>query len=192
MKLLLNAVMVALSLGHSALFGQTAYQVHSTSILAISGASTLSDWVVTSNTVKGEMTFATSPKAKHTGRISKGQVVVAVEDIRSERGETMNNKMYNALKKDEHPAISFALTSPIDIAASTQKVSVKGNVTLAGVTLPITFDLDVSKAEDGFRFRGKKSLKLSAFDITPPTAMFGQIETGDDILVELDLLFTTE
>lgn len=38
--------------------------------------------------------------------------------------------------------------------------------------------------------QGSKSLKLADFQVEPPTAMFGQIVTGDEISVVLDLYFS--
>jgi polyisoprenoid-binding protein YceI len=64
-----------------------------------------------------------------------------------------------------------------------------GTVEIAGVRRPITFDLNLTFAENAFRLQGSQSLKMSEFEIEPPTAMFGQIVTGDEIVVELDLLF---
>jgi len=96
--------------------------------------------------------------------------------------------MYSALKKDTHPQISFLLTQPVTIKGP-GKVSVTGNVEIAGVIRPMTFDLNLTWADNALHLQGSRSTKLSEFEIEPPTAMFGQIETGDDITVELDLFF---
>jgi len=171
---------------------QASYKISSASAILISGTSTLSDWTVRSKQVAGEMAFAPSGKVAQTdpqtGIIKTGKAVIEVATIKSEKGETMDNKMYSALKKDTHPQISFLLTQPVTIKGP-GKVSVTGNVEIAGVIRPMTFDLNLTWADNALHLQGSRSTKLSEFEIEPPTAMFGQIETGDDITVELDLFF---
>jgi hypothetical protein len=174
---------------------QAIYRVSSSSTIRISGTSTLSDWVVRSEQVSGEMTF-TRP-GKHAagnklqkGTIINGKTILQVSSIKSEKGDAMDNKMYGALKSDIHPQITFLLTEPISVLQTPVKVSAIGEVEIAGVTRPMTFELDVTYADNAFHLQGSKSLKLTDFEIEPPTAMFGQIVTGDEIEVDLDLHFT--
>jgi polyisoprenoid-binding protein YceI len=165
---------------------QTSYTVAPASSISISGTSTLSNWVVRSQQVSGEMTFTGSIGP---GTIKAAKAAVEVSSIRSEKGETMDNKMYNALKEDSHPEITFVLTKPIALSKAPARLSATGEVTIAGVTNAMTFELDLTYADNAFRIQGTRSLKLSDFNIEPPTAMFGQIETGDEIDVRLDLVF---
>lgn len=172
------------------------YSISPASKIEISGTSTLSDWVVRSGQVSGEMTFAAvsgKPGAGHAvqaGMIKDGKAILEVSSIKSEKGETMDNKLYKALKNDAHPRITFSLTQPVQVVKGEKSVSATGNVEIAGLTRPMTFDLTLSYLNDTFHLRGSRSLKLSDFNIEPPTAMFGQIVTGDEITVGLDLTFT--
>jgi polyisoprenoid-binding protein YceI len=163
---------------------QVTYKVSPKSTLQISGTSTLSDWVVKSETLSGEMLYSGTTKTS----IRQASVVLDVSTIKSEKGEAMDNKIYKALKSDEHPQISFVLSSPVATSLKDEKkLSVTGDVTLAGVKRPMTFDLVVSNADNAVHLKGSKSLKLSEFEIEPPTAMFGQIVIGDEIKIDLDL-----
>lgn len=172
---------------------QVTYKISPASTVRISGTSTLSDWVVKSQEVSGEMTFAAFPKKKgsemQTGTIKDAKAVLEVSSIKSEKGEVMDNKMYSALKNDTHPQIIFSLISPIQVERAPAKLSTTGNVQLAGVTRPMTFILDITYDDNTFHLTGSQSLKLSDFEIEPPTAMFGQIETGDEIKIAVDLSF---
>lgn len=173
---------------------QLMYKVVPSSAIRISGTSTISDWVVKSQNISGEMVFTPSGEKatghpRGGGAIKDARLVLEVSTIKSEKGEAMDNKMYQALNKDEHPQITFVLTRPLQLPGTTGKLAAYGDVTLAGVTRAMTFDLDISGEADSFRFKGSKPVKLSDFGIDPPSAMFGQIVTGDDIVVELDLLF---
>ncbi|MEX1240524.1 MAG: YceI family protein [Cyclobacteriaceae bacterium] len=173
---------------------QVIYKLSTSSKVQISGTSTVSDWAVKSQGVSGEMTFAGSversaanPSPK--GTIREGKAALEVATIKSEKGEAMDNKMYKALKNDAHPEITFLLTQPIQLLKVPATIPAMGTVEIAGVKRPITFDLNLTYAENAFRLQGSQSLKMSEFEIEPPTAMFGQIVTGDEIVVELDLLF---
>lgn len=185
-------------LGFISVNAQVTYKLSAKSSIRISGTSTLSDWVVKSEGLSGEMIFTASEKKGkgkeiQTGVIKNAKAVLEVSSIKSEKGEAMDNKIYKALKNDMHPQITFLLTSPIQIQLKEPaKLSATGDIQLAGVTHPMTFVLNLSYLDNTLRFVGSKSLKFSDFEIEPPTAMFGQIETGDDIKIELDLFFNDE
>ena len=164
------------------------------STIHISGTSTLSDWVVKSQQVSGEMMVAPPAKkadrnAVPAGTIKNAKVILEVAGIKSEKGETMDNKMYVALKEENHPQIAFVLTRPVELVTVPATISAAGEVTLAGVTRPMTFDLKLTHEEGVFHLQGSRPLKLSDFEIEPPSAMFGQIVAGNDIVVELNLFF---
>ncbi|MEL6194250.1 MAG: YceI family protein, partial [Bacteroidota bacterium] len=42
--------------------------------------------------------------------------------------------------------------------------------------------------DQAFTFEGEYAMKMSDFGITPPSAMFGQIQTDDDVLVKFSLV----
>ena len=172
---------------------QTVYKVLPASKVEVSGTSTLSNWIVRSEELSGEISFAPAAKNVNSapvaqGTISQATLTLDVSSIKSEKGETMDNKMYNALKKDSYPVITFSLKRVMQLTG-TSTVAATGEVTLAGVTKPMSFDLNMDVANNAFHFHGEESLKLSDFQIEPPTAMFGQIETGDDITVSVDVFF---
>lgn len=135
-----------------------------------------------------------TPSAKNqkgnTETIKDAKVILVVSSIKSEKGETMDNKMYQALKEKSHQKIVFVLTQPIKIMKAPAKLSATGNIELAGITRPLTFDLDLTHEENGYHFQGSRTLRMSDFQIDPPSAMFGQIVAGDEIVVELNLFFT--
>lgn len=176
------------------LYAQVAYKMSPQSKMQISGTSTVSNWVVSSEQVTGEMIFvpAETNAAARTvpaGTIREGKAILEVATIKSEKGETMDNKMYKALKSDAHPRITFVLTAPVEFLKLPSTVSLKGNVEIAGVVRSMTFDLNLVYSDNTYHFQGSQSLKFSDFNIEPPTAMFGQIETGDEIAVAFDLFF---
>ena len=196
MRKFLKLLLVTLGmLDFTAIHAQVIYKISPASNIHISGTSTLSDWVVKSPNVSGQMTYLSSGKKSNgnelpPGTVQEAKAILEVASIKSEKGETMDHKMYRALKYEEHPQIIFLLNQPFRISRAPSEISASGNIDIGGVTHPITFDLSLTYADNAFHFQGSKSLKLSDFQIEPPSAMFGQIVTGDEIVVTLDLFFT--
>lgn len=174
---------------------QTSYHVSKDSQVKISGTSTLSDWTISGSNVKGELKFNGENNKTDiipAGEITMADVSVEVASIHSERGEPMDNKIYKALKRDEYPVIRFVLHDPVQLKKANQRadsVVASGAISIAGVTRNISFDMKVSYERGEWMFTGKKSLKMSDFGIEPPSAMFGQIITGDDIDIGVNLIF---
>lgn len=158
-------------------FAQDSYTLAGESTLTIDGTSTLHDWTVTANAMQGTLTAADAlPK-----EISFG---VNVGDIESDRGTTMDNKMYAALKKDEHPKVSFTLQ---EIKGASTFV---GTLDIAGVEKQVEIEANIDSSGEGIKIRGEKKIILQDYGMEPPTAMFGQIIVGDEVTVKFDLAFT--
>ncbi|NNE77295.1 MAG: hypothetical protein HKN31_09510, partial [Pricia sp.] len=98
---------------------QETYTLSDKSVLTIDGSSTIHDWTVTANTMKGEL--------KADGKTPKEiDFEVDVENINSERGAAMDKKMHEALKKEEHPKVTFTLKETIP------ESSLAGTLNIAG------------------------------------------------------------
>ena len=79
-------------------------------------------------------------------------------------------------------AIEFRSTEVLS-AADGSRISVRGELTLAGTTRPIEFDLLVDP--DG-NLRGRALLKQTDFGITPYSTLFGALKVADEVEVVLD------
>ena len=77
-------------------------------------------------------------------------------------------------------AIAFRSTS---VTGGDGGLSVQGELTLAGTTRPLAFDLDVG--EDG-RLSAVAVVKQSDWGMKPYSALFGALKVADDVRVELD------
>jgi hypothetical protein len=60
---------------------------------------------------------------------------------------------------------------------------------LAGVTKRISVPFTGVQAGDKVSINGSKELKMSEFNIKPPTAMLGTLKTGDQVTVAFQLNF---
>ena len=160
--------------------------------VAVSGGSTLHDWVVRTTDVTEFPPSLTIDLTKV--EIADFDFKVDVKSMDGNRGATMDNKIYEALLSDKHPHITY------DQNGATQDFKINedgsfelksnGSLSIAGV------DKDVNVTINGYLEDGKLILEashpltMSAFNIEPPSAMFGQIQTKDDIVVKFRFVYT--
>lgn len=145
------------------------------SVLTVSGTSTLHDWEVTANVFDGDLSLLDAVPQQLN-------LTVEAKEIKSERGATMDKKMYNALKVEEHPQISFVLESA-------QGNLFKGKLTIAGTTKEVEITSEGTTLAGSYELKGAKEILLADFGIEPPTAMFGQIVVGEAVTISFDFFF---
>jgi polyisoprenoid-binding protein YceI len=113
-----------------------------------------------------------------------------VEAAKLECGNgTMNEHMRKALKADANPVIDFKLAS-YDVSRAGDGVTgtLTGSLSLGGVQKPVSIAA-VGKSEgSALRVTGSYPLKMTEYDLKPPTLMFGRIKVGETVTVKFDLL----
>ncbi|NJN25298.1 MAG: YceI family protein [Cyclobacteriaceae bacterium] len=175
---------------------QTArYTISDASTMTVAGTSTLHDWTSEVKTITGYV--ETSDKLINKGKLKKGEdiknvkVTVPVKSIISARGATMDNKTYEALKAEQHPEIVFDLGENTITVGSDKAFTVtsKGKLTIAGKTKEVSFPVEGKLLEDNkMSFSGSYKLNMKDYDMVPPSAMFGQIETGEEVEIKFELI----
>lgn len=114
-----------------------------------------------------------------------------VESIDSgTRGLTRNIHKY--LKGNDHPIITFELKNVKEIQTngSTATITAEGVVTAAGKSLPVDMIVNAENDNNGsFTFSGRQDLKMTSFDIDPPTAMLGAVRARDEFSVIYKVTF---
>ena len=154
----------------------------------VKGSSTLRDFTCNANVV-GATIEAGAPE---TAALSLPQLVrsalvnVAVSGIECGNG-TMNEHMRKALKAAENPVLTFELTG-YDVADA-GAITLKGNLTMAGRTLPTEINGTISEVEGGLvRVAASRQLKMTEWSIKPPTLMLGTLKVHDTVTIGLDIL----
>ena len=174
---------------------ESAVSIASDSEFTIEGTSTLHNWTVQASEIEGQITlgedFVFGELPNEGAKISQLNLKVAVGSMDGGK-EVMNGKMHRALQKDTHPYILFDLESAevqtINSESNSVELEAKGSLSIAGVSQPAVLSV-VGKEEDSeWVFSGKHPIKMSDFNIEPPTAMFGQIVTGDEVQVSFKLI----
>lgn len=157
----------------------------------VSGSSTLHDWKATVATVTD---YPTTLNIEEDAVESFG-FKAAVNSMDGGRGSTMNNKIYKALKSETYPNISFEQTAPAVIKAlpgGEFKLTSTGKLSMAGKEKTISVEVKGSKKGGKLVFQGSQPLKLSEFEIEAPSAMFGQIQTHDDVTVHFTFIYLAQ
>ena len=116
---------------------------------------------------------------------------VDANSIKSTKGSVMDKKTWEALKTTQYPKITYQLTKieSINPAAGEYDIKALGNLSIAGVKVPISMNVKGKILSNGsLSFKGSKALKMTDFKIDPPTALMGTLKTGNDITVSFDIV----
>ncbi len=165
--------------------------------MTVSGTSTLHDWECDIKSFTGNIEIAESIVSKNKvesgDEIHSMTIVIPVKNIVSPRGATMDGKIYKAFKSDEHPEIIFELKNNKVSATDGDEFTVdaKGKLTMAGKTNQVELTALGMFLPDGkLSFKGVYKMNMVDFDMTPPTAMYGQIVTGEEVEIKFELIVT--
>ncbi|MFB6355223.1 MAG: YceI family protein [bacterium] len=110
--------------------------------------------------------------------------------------KAMNEDMYEALKIQKQPKIIYQLYSLNGAQVKLKppnkppffRLNTNGGLALAGIGK--TLDIPLQLRHEGnlhFKVNASVARKMSDFNITPPTALFGLIKAHNDITIEFDL-----
>ena len=108
----------------------------------------------------------------------------------------MDDKMYDALELKQFPTITYSLSkATLKTSPSTQgsayHFDTTGQLTIAGAAHEVNLDLGVLPHGDGqLTITTNIGLKMTDFDVKPPTAMLGVIKSGDAITVNVNWQLT--
>jgi polyisoprenoid-binding protein YceI len=98
----------------------------------------------------------------------------------ADRAEIVKNLRGKVLNTAAHPTITFRSTS---VEGTPESFTVEGDLTIMGVTRPVTVRGQVS----GDRLTGGATVVQSRWGIKPYSTMFGQLRVADPVEIEFDL-----
>jgi len=164
-------------------FAQTLYKQTGESYLSISGTSTLHEWTMTSQEGKCQASFQVNADGTPS-KLNSLTVSVRSESLKSGHN-AMDKNAYSSLNTADHKNIKFELTSAVIIGA---KIQCTGNLAVAGVTKPVSVDATYKVMPNHTLLcSGTKKIKMSDFEIDPPSFMFGTVTTGDEITISFNV-----
>jgi polyisoprenoid-binding protein YceI len=163
--------------------------VQDKSTLKVKGTSTVHDWEMVAEKVNSELLVAFNDQGNF--EFKDVSVACEAEKILSDNS-IMDSKTHNALKASKHPTISFKMKSLSNFKIDDSSFSgeINGYVKIAGVTKSIKFRFTGNIINrDKIQVDGVVPLKMSDFDIEPPTAMLGALKTGNEVEIEYTFYF---
>lgn len=177
---------------HVSATAQTAFQLDAEQTeVSVDGTSTLHDW--TMNLEKGRSAGTATFQLDGTmlSGIDALRLTFESEGLKSGKGP-MDNNAYRALKTDENPEITFELRELQEIKETGEGVlaTVLADLTIAGFTNPVTMTATCTVAPDEvITCSGSQALKMTDFEVKPPSIMLGSVKTGDDLTINYRAVF---
>jgi len=115
---------------------------------------------------------------------------VPLATMHSKKGSTLDKNMLKALKADQNPEITFHVTQAKVGSATGDSIAVSadGVLKIAGRERPVTVAGRLVRSEAGVWLRGRHGLRMSDYDVKPPTMMLGTMRVHDSLSVYFDLL----
>ena len=147
--------------------------------LKITGTSSLHDWEMSVNEFD-VIGVITDTQVQNLKAIIKAKSMESGKSI-------MNDKAYDAVKADDYPEIVFSAKT---LKVNGNSISGEGSLMIGGEKREIDINATIVKSDTEMQLQGKVPLKMSDFNITPPTAMFGTLKTGDEVVIHYDIFLT--
>lgn len=160
-------------------FSQVLFRQAAGNSIVVSGTSTLHDWTLTSTDVKISATLQLTEDNQPT-ELQSLSVVVPTKSLKS--GHTaMDRNTYSTIDADRNPTIEFKLLSA---TISNSVIQCTGQLTVGGTTKKINLDTIFKiDSRQNISCKGSIKMKMTDFNIDPPSFMFGTVTTGDEITI---------
>jgi polyisoprenoid-binding protein YceI len=149
-----------------------------------------------SQTAVGRSPNVTGTLTVRNGQVTTVDVDVDLTALKSDSEQRDGAIRSRGLQSDQYPTASFSLTQPIavpDELDSGQQASTEaaGELTLHGVTKPVTIDVDAKMANGTVAVTGNAPIKLTDFGIEAPTG-FRVLSIQDDGTFEFQVFFVKQ
>jgi len=158
----------------------------------IEGTSNVHDWKMQATQLDAQIELdAAGLAAAPATMIKSVKLTIPAKALKSEH-DKMDENARKALKADKNPDIIYTLTKVEAITAETKDgftLKAAGTLNLAGVENAVTAEIVATRLADGtIKATGTVPVKMTAYQVKPPTAMLGTIRCGDEVKVKFDLV----
>ncbi len=169
------------------LSGNAQYELNEAgSFVYLEGTSSLHDWTAEAGKMNG--TIDGVIEDQRVKRIDEARIAIPVTAMKSGK-EKMDENMYEALKAEKHPRITFQLK---DHKIHNGNITVQGGLTIAGVTNPVEANVSQKGKNGHVKIAGEMTLKMSDFNVKPPEFLWGAFKTEDKVKVRFYFMFEAE
>ena len=158
----------------------------------IEGTSNVHDWKMEATQIDAQIELDSVGLAAAPARMIKGvKLTIPAKALKSEH-DKMDENARKALKADKNPDIIYTLTKVTEVLAESKEgftLKTAGTLNLAGVESAVTAEIVATRLADGtIKAIGTVPVKMTAFQVKPPTAMLGAIRCGDEVKIKFDLV----
>jgi polyisoprenoid-binding protein YceI len=155
--------------------------------LSFDGHATAGDFVGTTTTVTGEMTGApTLPEVR-------GWVEAPVATLKT-GNDHRDRDLNKSMESDKYPTMRFELAEVVPSGTATDSLDavLRGQMTIHGVTRPVEIPASVVFQGGTARVRGSFPLNLKQYKIGGLSKMLGILKMYEDIVIHVDLTFSSQ
>lgn len=178
---------ICLMLSISLLFAQNKYHATKTNI-KMEGTSTMHDWHMISEEGISDVTF--NFDGPNLSGMPALTFSVQAETLKSGT-KALNKNAYKSLNTEKYPAIAFAsnFATIHSTGVNSYLISVKGKLTISGVSKDVWVSVTCKVNPDqSIQATGSCKLKMSEYNVSPPSFMFGAMKTGDEVSIKFNAL----
>jgi polyisoprenoid-binding protein YceI len=195
-SLRLHLVLIVIFLFGSAqsIYSQAIYKINESkdNNMKLSGTSTLHKWDMNAQKFTGDAAFGFKPGSddKLTSLKSLNFSLVVANLQSGEKG--LDKNAYKALKTDQYKNILYKLSSATVSPSNNNKYLIKtaGSLSIAGTTKAVTMDVYCTINKDAtVTCTGSDKLKMTDYQVKPPSFMMGAMKTGDDITLDFTMVY---
>lgn len=176
-------LVTTLLIGGTTGFSQTNYVLSGSPLFKVEGGSSLHDWEMISEAGKGQGVFVLENGQFKT--VNSLSVSFVAETLKSGT-KGLDSNAYKALQTDKNKEIRFVLK---ELTGQGTSLTAKGDLTIAGVTKPVSFPVKMNAVGTKMTFEGSLETRLTNFSVTPPTALLGTVKTHDEIKLSFKSTF---
>lgn len=160
--------------------------------VTLKGASNVNTFSCYHSNVTGSIQFTTDPQ---TNTVEESATQLNLQITGFDCGNPMmESDMREALKASNYPKIKFTATSGkvVDRLRSGStgkyyKIKVSGKLKLAGTSRSTSVIFTARQMKGHYQLTGTKTINMTDYGISPPSAMFGMIKAKETIHLHFDL-----
>lgn len=176
------------------LHSQSIYKVNDSKDMnmKLSGTSTLHNWAMNAQTFTGNAQFGFKPGSNNQLASLKALTFSLVVLNLKSTEKALDKNAYKALKTGQYKNIVYKLTSATVLPENEKKYLIKtnGNLSIAGVTKEVTMDVYCVVNKDAtITCTGSDKLKMTDYQVKPPSFMLGAMKTGNDITLDFTMVY---
>jgi hypothetical protein len=160
-----------------------------TADIKVLGTSNLHSWSMEDKDVSCSARFTYAADKVIPAALASLSFTFPVHGLTSGRSG-MDSKAYDAMKAKDSGSISFTATASTITPGTGNAFEVKsdGNLTIAGVTRPVVLRAACEVKADGVvSCTGTDVLKMSDYQIRPPTYMLGALRTANTLKIAFNM-----